>query len=185
MDKCIFCKIYKNKVEIIYENRYFYARFDMFPVSPGHAEVMPIRHVVSFLDLSEEECMYLKSSISDTIRTIEEINFKELYERFLQNPLNKESERFCRKMLEHIGLEKRPDGYNIGVNEGEAAGRTIDHLHIHIIPRYLGDVEDHIGGIRHIIPDMGNYKNNFYIKIQRRGWNLKECILLLNCSPVL
>jgi len=46
----------------------------------------------------------------------------------------------------------QPDGYTIGVNEGRAAGRTIDHLHIHLIPRYEGDVEDPRGGIRHVLP---------------------------------
>jgi len=50
-----------------------------------------------------------------------------------------------------------PDAYNIGVNDGEAAGRTIHHLHIHIIPRYTGDVENPRGGVRHIIPGKGNY----------------------------
>ncbi len=43
-----------------------------------------------------------------------------------------------------------PDGYNIGVNEGVAAGQTIPHLHIHVIPRYTGDVEEPRGGIRNI-----------------------------------
>lgn len=51
-----------------------------------------------------------------------------------------------------------PDGYNIGINDGEAAGRTIHHLHIHIIPRYLGDVSNPRGGVRHIIPEKGDYK---------------------------
>lgn len=46
----------------------------------------------------------------------------------------------------------QPDGYTIGVNEGQAAGRTIDHLHIHLIPRYEGDVADPRGGIRHVLP---------------------------------
>ena len=50
-----------------------------------------------------------------------------------------------------------PDGYNIGLNEGEAAGRTIDHLHIHLIPRYKGDVNDSRGGIRTVIPGKGAY----------------------------
>jgi diadenosine tetraphosphate (Ap4A) HIT family hydrolase len=40
------------------------------------------------------------------------------------------------------------DGFNIGVNEGEAAGQTIEHLHIHLIPRFAGDVENPRGGIR-------------------------------------
>lgn len=158
MTDCIFCKIYKDKEKVIYENKFFYAQFDAFPVSPGHAEVIPIRHIVSISGLIEEEWVYLKSAITDTIKIIENTDFKELYEKFLQNPLNEKSEWFCRKMLGHIGLEKKPDGYNIGINEGEAAGRTIDHLHIHIIPRHSGDVKKPEGGIRHVIPGMGYYK---------------------------
>ncbi|WP_244199866.1 HIT family protein [Amycolatopsis thailandensis] len=45
-----------------------------------------------------------------------------------------------------------PDGYTIGINEGRAAGRTIDHLHLHLIPRHQGDVPDPRGGIRHVLP---------------------------------
>ncbi len=51
----------------------------------------------------------------------------------------------------------RPDGYNIGVNVGAAAGQTIFHVHVHVIPRYVGDVGDARGGIRHIIPDRARY----------------------------
>jgi diadenosine tetraphosphate (Ap4A) HIT family hydrolase len=47
--------------------------------------------------------------------------------------------------------------FNIGVNCGEYAGQTIDHAHIHLIPRYQGDVEDPRGGIRHLIPGKGYY----------------------------
>lgn len=50
-----------------------------------------------------------------------------------------------------------PDGINIGVNDGIAAGRTVHHLHIHLIPRYRGDVPDPRGGVRHIIPGKGLY----------------------------
>jgi diadenosine tetraphosphate (Ap4A) HIT family hydrolase len=46
-----------------------------------------------------------------------------------------------------------PDGWTIGVNDGRAAGRSIDHLHIHLIPRYWGDVEDPRGGIRKALPN--------------------------------
>lgn len=58
-----------------------------------------------------------------------------------------------------IAVEKQyhPDGYNIGVNDGIAAGRTIHHFHLHIIPRYEGDVEDPRGGVRHILPGKGFY----------------------------
>lgn len=44
----------------------------------------------------------------------------------------------------------QPDGYNVGVNVGLAAGQTVFHLHYHVIPRYVGDVEDPRGGIRRI-----------------------------------
>ena len=50
-----------------------------------------------------------------------------------------------------------PDGYNIGINAGEAAGQTVMHLHVHLIPRYRGDVADPRGGIRHVMPGKGNY----------------------------
>jgi len=45
-----------------------------------------------------------------------------------------------------------------GVNEGRSAGRTIDHLHFHLIPRFKGDVKNPTGGIRSVIPAKGNYK---------------------------
>jgi diadenosine tetraphosphate (Ap4A) HIT family hydrolase len=50
-----------------------------------------------------------------------------------------------------------PHGYNLGVNVGEAAGQTVMHLHLHLIPRYRGDMDDPRGGVRHVIPSRGNY----------------------------
>lgn len=56
-----------------------------------------------------------------------------------------------------LDVEHSPDGYNVGFNSGAAAGQTVPHLHLHVIPRYDGDVPDPRGGIRHVIPDKGNY----------------------------
>jgi hypothetical protein len=56
-----------------------------------------------------------------------------------------------------IELKHRPDGYNVGINVGRAAGQTIFHLHVHVIPRYEGDVPDPRGGVRHVIPASGKY----------------------------
>ena len=50
-----------------------------------------------------------------------------------------------------------PDGYNIGMNCGEAAGQTVMHCHIHIIPRYKGDCENPRGGVRGVIPSKQQY----------------------------
>ncbi|WP_346861157.1 HIT family protein [uncultured Draconibacterium sp.] len=50
-----------------------------------------------------------------------------------------------------------PSGYNIGININDEAGQTIPHVHVHIIPRYAGDVENPRGGVRNVIPGKGNY----------------------------
>ena len=50
-----------------------------------------------------------------------------------------------------------PDGYNIGINDGPAAGQTVPHLHMHLIPRYKGDIGDPRGGVRWIIPEKAKY----------------------------
>lgn len=51
----------------------------------------------------------------------------------------------------------KPDGYNVGVNIGKAAGQSVRHIHIHMIPRYKGDVEDPRGGVRGVIPHRQKY----------------------------
>lgn len=55
--------------------------------------------------------------------------------------------------------EMAPDGYNIGINDGPAAGQTVPHLHIHLIPRFAGDLPDPRGGVRWVIPDKADYWN--------------------------
>lgn len=56
-----------------------------------------------------------------------------------------------------IQIEFSPDGYNIGINDGSAAGQTVPHLHMHLIPRYKGDLDDPRGGVRWIIPEKAKY----------------------------
>ena len=64
---------------------------------------------------------------------------------------------YAKKM---IVKDYQPDGYNVGINIGEAAGQSIMHLHIHLIPRYKGDVENPKGGVRGVIPNKQNYGDN-------------------------
>jgi diadenosine tetraphosphate (Ap4A) HIT family hydrolase len=61
----------------------------------------------------------------------------------------------CKVIIEKV---YKPDGYNIGMNCGEAAGQTVFQFHCHIIPRYVGDMKDPKGGVRHCIPGRGYYE---------------------------
>ena len=65
-----------------------------------------------------------------------------------------ETVRLTREILEE---KYQPDGFNIGVNDGKTAGQTVPHAHVHIIPRYHGDVPDPRGGIRWIMPEKAKY----------------------------
>ncbi len=56
-----------------------------------------------------------------------------------------------------LAADLRPDGFNVGVNVGVAAGQTIMHVHVHLIPRFSGDLADPYGGVRNVIPGRGRY----------------------------
>lgn len=56
-----------------------------------------------------------------------------------------------------VEAEFGPDGYNLGVNDGAAAGQTVAHLHVHLIPRYEGDCDDPRGGVRWLFPNKARY----------------------------
>jgi diadenosine tetraphosphate (Ap4A) HIT family hydrolase len=59
-----------------------------------------------------------------------------------------------RRMLDKV---HSPAGYNVGVNVGAAAGQTVGHVHVHVIPRYSGDAADPRGGVRWVLPGRANY----------------------------
>lgn len=62
-----------------------------------------------------------------------------------------------RAAREDLDLELRPSAYNVGINDGPAAGQTVPHLHVHLIPRYTGDSKDPRGGVRWIFPKLADY----------------------------
>ena len=59
----------------------------------------------------------------------------------------------------YLDEHHHPDGYNVGFNDGVAAGQTVMHMHMHLIPRYLGDVLEPRGGIRWVLPERAKYWN--------------------------
>ena len=126
MNKCIFCDIINNnKQQFIYENEYCIAMLDEFPVSLGHALIIPKSHIKNYFDVPKE----IKTKLWEVVDIVKE---------YLQSKYN------C-------------DGFNIGINNGEAAGQTIPHVHIHLIPRYFGDIDNPRGGVRGVIPSKQNY----------------------------
>lgn len=63
------------------------------------------------------------------------------------------------RVREALNERLRPDGFTIGINDGAAAGQTVGHAHIHVIPRRKGDVPDPRGGIRWVIPAKAAYRS--------------------------
>ena len=123
-NSCPFCRV-ESEREIIASSAHSLAFFDGFPVSPGHALIIPKRHVASFFDLTKEEQQDILCLL-DGVKSI-------------------------------IDDKYHPDGYNLGVNVGEAAGQSVSHVHMHLIPRYKGDVPNPRGGVRGVIPAKQNY----------------------------
>lgn len=64
------------------------------------------------------------------------------------------------KMKIIIDKKHNPDAYNIGINVGKTAGQSVPHIHIHLIPRFKGDVEDPRGGVRGVIPAKRKYQKS-------------------------
>lgn len=111
--------------DVIARAEHAVAFHDAYPVSPGHALVVPRRHEPDYFALRAEERLALWSLVEEVRDRLEEIH--------------------------------SPAAYNIGVNAGRAAGQTVAHAHVHVIPRYEGDMEDPRGGIRHVIPEKAAY----------------------------
>ncbi|WP_404306984.1 DEAD/DEAH box helicase family protein [Neorhodopirellula lusitana] len=111
----------------IASNELAFAFFDGFPVAPGHSLVVTRRVVATWFEASPAEQAAMMELVNVVKQKLDET------------------------------LRPKPDGYNVGFNSGSAAGQTVDHVHVHVIPRYQGDMEDPRGGVRHVIPSKGNY----------------------------
>lgn len=157
MSSCYFCDELQKRKSVLWENDCWFSIFDTYPVSPGHSLIIPKRHLKDFNELKEIEWRTLLQAIQKTIVIVEKTNLRALYEQFVIDHETDISVWFCKKALEHPKLGTKPEGYNHGFNDGKAAGRTVDHLHWHSIPRFMGDMENSQGGVRYVIPNMGEY----------------------------
>ncbi len=120
---CPFCN--PDNPGVVMANDHAIALYDGYPVTPGHALIIPRRHIASLFEATGEEQAALLELLAE-----------------------------MRQLL--LG-DYRPDGFNIGINDGIAAGQTVMHMHIHLIPRYAGDTTDPRGGVRWIMPDKAPY----------------------------
>lgn len=156
---CYFCRVSIGQADpFIFENDAFVAIFDTNPVNPGHALVIPRRHVVSVFDLNAEEQASYFDAIRGVKHVIESTDLTDLYEN-MQNRdyLRDRPKDHIETVLKLDFLGNKPDAYTVGNNDGRAAGRSIDHLHVILLPRYSGDVENPKGGIRNVIPARAQY----------------------------
>ena len=157
---CYFCKVSGGQADPwIFENRSFVGIFDTNPVNPGHALMIPRRHVVSIFDLNDQERSDYFDALCGIQGVIETTDFAALYPRMMaREDLSSRPMEHIRAVLKLPFLGSKPDAYTVGNNDGRAAGRSIDHLHVILLPRYSGDVADPRGGIRNVIPDRAAYQ---------------------------
>ena len=159
-DSCYFCKVASGLADpFIFDNRSFVGIFDTHPVNPGHALIIPRRHVLSIFELNDAERHDYFDALCGVKQVIESTGFKALYTAMMRR------EDLSDRPMDHVEsvlalpfLDRRPDAYTVGNNDGREAGRSIDHLHVIVLPRYRGDVEDPRGGIRNVIPGRANYQ---------------------------
>ena len=158
MSECPFCKLYEAGKNVWYENEHFFIQFEPYPVTAGHVKVIPIQHVTSMFQLSKEAWHQIYDALAKGKHIIQETDLKTVYEEMIEHPLDDNSRALAKQVLEERHWTQSPHAYNFGWNEGKAAGQTVQHLHIHVIPRYEGDTQDPAGGVRKVIPEKGNYK---------------------------
>jgi len=158
---CIFCEMLERNQPPAGQGDHFVCRFDVHPVSPGHVLIIPKRHVQSLTELKGPEWKELKTLVKvygTRFAWHPKSWWETMYRKLREQNITENSAWFIAQALAHPRLGEEPDGFNHIVNEGEAAGQTVTHLHWHVIPRYRGDVADPSGGGRYVIPRMGNYK---------------------------
>lgn len=147
--KCLFCDEHKNGSNTFLENDLFRARWDQIPLRPGHAEIVPKRHVQYFHELSDEEKENLLKFASKVIEIVSRTDLLVgEYEKLLVAADDYVKPSIEKALKDASVINRPPDAFNYGLNDGSDAGQSIPHFHYHLIPRWHGDVENPKGGIR-------------------------------------
>ena len=112
---------------VLAEDELFAVVWDKYPVTPGHTLIIPRRPLQRFRELTTAE----------RERLLEWVDWAQARLEATLSPV--------------------PDGFNLGVNDGKAAGQTMAQFHFHVIPRCAGDVADPRGGVRWVVPGKARY----------------------------
>ena len=128
----------------------FIARWDLYPVCPGHIEIVPRRHVRHVSELAADELIEIMQFAAQSIERYKDVEFESLYQNLLPLAVDEMSRELLYQALQKAAIMGPADGYTLGINDGEAAGQSVPHLHLHIIPRWDGDVPNPRGGIRNL-----------------------------------
>lgn len=158
--QCPFCQLPSER--IIAQNQHAFAIRDAYPVSPGHTLIIPRRHIASFFDTTPDERQALLELLDWAKADLESCpppaeQFNHIAEPIKEYCVRTETPRLYRVTNWNDPKNRKPHAYNIGINDGAAAGQTVPHLHIHLIPRYRGDVTDPRGGVRWVMPEKARY----------------------------
>lgn len=141
MDDCVFCSLLKEDSAVVFyrdPKDLFVAIWTSMPVFPGHALVMPKRHITNFRAMNETEMARIATVVAEVKTQIEQTDLKQVCENLAV--LSDKSKVLIDQALEFLKThEQPPDAFNDGINDGEAAGQTIPHLHWHILPRWKHD----------------------------------------------
>lgn len=148
---CIFCDEMSRKDRQLFSTELFVVRWDMRPSTPGHVLVVPKRHVQFVEDLLPEEARESMEVVQRAIETVCKTNIVKVYERFAETIDDFEKAFFVAGLERLNAHHGAPDGFTVGINDGPAAGQTVPHLHIHVMPRWTGDVERPRGGVRQVM----------------------------------